>query len=217
MTFPLMPQVGGGGYVPPFSATLKFSGDVTTGGTLDVSSYVTSSYSTLMVIQLYNAGGGETFYYPPTAKMNGVDMPLITSKYTNSFDDGDAIAISTISAQRGASYTVTWTSSRCYGVVYEVLGFRDMFSALNDTQATVNLLSNNSGIGGSTTTVNANSTSKVLYTAYGDITVGTDASGKMDQANYLSSWEIGWDYNPSTPTSGYTGANRIRVVSSFNI
>jgi len=96
--------------VPPFSAVLKWSGLITTDSTLDVSTYATTPYSTLVVVQLYLVGS-ETFYYPPTTKMNGVDMPLIKSQYSNAFDDGRAISISSVSVAAGGTYTLTWTSA----------------------------------------------------------------------------------------------------------
>ena len=215
MSFPLMPVVPSP-IIPSFSAALRWSGSIVQNSTLNVTPYITSSFSTLMVVQFYTApGGGETFYYPPTTKINGVDMPLVTSIYTNAFDDGNGWSVSTQSVSKGASSTLTWTSaSTSHGAVYEVQGFTDMLASKYAQSNSVVLSSSNSGAATSTT-VNTTSKSKVLYLTL-TATAGVDTSGKMDQFNNLSGLEIGFDWNPSTPSSTYTGNSRGTSVISFN-
>lgn len=199
--------------VPPFSATLKFSGAIVYNTTLDVSSYVTTPYSTLLVVQLYQTGS-EIFYTPPTTKINTVNMPLIKAQYSNAFDDGRGISISSISAAAGGTYTLTWTNNSggiTYGAVYEVLGFRDFSAALHAVATSQNLLSNNSGA----------PTSLTLPTPANGVNIFitnsvTDPSLKMEQYSAVDWAGIGWDTNPPGTSVGYTCANRITVAASFN-
>ena len=218
-TFPFMPCAGA--YVPQFSQTLVWQGAISTNPSVDISSYVVLPYSSVVVVQLYDAGGGETFYYPPTAKMNGTDMPLVSSKYTNAFDDGNAAAVSVLSLQHGSPAVVTWgTSSADYAYIYVVTGFKDMFAALYNTAAAVNLASNNNPCP-STVTLNTTAISKVLYVSLGNITAGVDKSGQMN--SFISEsrpggvWEIGWDYTLTGPTNTYNGGNRMTLVCSFDL
>ena len=198
--------------VPPFSAVLKWSGLITASSTLDVSAYATTPYSTLVVVQLYTTGS-ETFYYPPTTKMNGVDMPLIKSQYSNAFDDGRAISISSISVVAGGTYTLTWTSTgtNTYGAVYEVLGFRDMYAALHAVATSQNLTSNNGPAPTSVTLPTPANGVNIFITS-----TTTDVTGVMEQYNAVGSYGIGWDTNPPVTSITYTCANRITVAASFN-
>lgn len=216
MTFPLMPM-NPATVIPNFSATLKYAAGVSNGSTLDVASYVTNSFSTIMAIQLYAApGGGETFYYPPTTKMNGADMPLIASVYTNALDDGFAWSISTLSVPKGSAATLTWTcASSAVGAVYEVQGFTNMAASVHAIASSVVLGSGNNRAPRNTT-VSTTSRSKVLYVTIGALTGGVDMSGKMDQFNNVSSWEIGFDWSPATPSETYYGGDRGTTVVAFN-
>lgn len=198
--------------VPPFSAVLKWSGLITASSTLDVSTYATTPYSTLVVVQLYTTGA-ESFYYPPTTKMNSVDMPLIKSQYSNAFDDGRAISISSVSVAAGGTYTLTWTSTGTgtYGAVYEVLGFRDMYAALHAVATSQNLTSNNGPAPTSVTLPTPANGVNIFITS-----TTTDVTGVMEQYNAVGSYGIGWDTNPPVTSITYTCANAITVTASFN-
>lgn len=217
-TFPLTPLCGQV-YVPKFSQTLVWQGVRSTNPSVDVSSFVLLPYSAIVVVQLYGTGS-ETFYYPPTAKLNGTNMPLVSSTYTNAFDDGNAVAVSVSPVSHGSAATVTWgTSLAQYALIYVVTGFRDMFSSLYDTSASVNLLSNNSGCS-LTTTVDTTTNTKVLFVSVGGITANVDISGQMDSFLTTTSpatFEIGWDYSTGSPTKTYTGGNRMTLLCSFNL
>jgi len=205
--------------VPAFSATARWSGTVTAGSTLDASSFVTTPYSTLLVIQHFTAEG-EPFYYPPTPKLNGVDMPLVKSQYSNALDDGRAFTLSTKSVAAGNAATITWTVNGSanggtgYGIVFEVLGFRDMYAALHDVQVSTNLTSSNVPAPTSVS-VSTPGNGKVVYLTH-PASVGVDVSGVMDQADYYFGNEFGFDINPPAGGVTYTCANRLTVVAVFD-
>ena len=219
-TFPLMPACVPA-YVPKFSQTLVWEGSMLTNPSFDVSPYVLLPYSSIVVIQLYGTGG-EPFYYPPTAKLNGSDMPLVSSTYTNAFDDGNAAVVSVSSVSHGEAALVTWgTSAAQYALIYVVTGFRDMFSSLYDTAASVNLTSGNDPCP-PTTTVDTTANSRVIFISIGGITTDVDISGQMDSFITTTSggyglWEIGWDYSTGSPTKTYNGGNRMALLCSFNL
>lgn len=160
---------------------------------------------------LRRSGGGETFYYPPTTQMNGVNMPLVWSYYSNAFDDGFAASMSSISVRRGDAATITWTASSSTGAVYEVLGFRDLAGSIGNTAVSTNLSSNNSGIA-STTTVTTTSKSKVVYLAF-----TTTGNPGLDVYNNIGGWGVGWDYSPNTPSATYNLGDRLRVLTAFEL
>lgn len=216
MTFPLMPNPTAN-IIPKFSVEQRYFAAVAPGDTLDVSPYVTSSFSTLLVVQMYAApGGGESFYYPPTTKLNGVNMPLIASVYTNAYDDGNGWSVSSQSVPKGSGAILTWTSlSLAWGMIFEVTGFTNMASSVYSVASSVNLTSGNDPAP-LYTTVNTTELSKVLFISIGGITVGTDISGQMDQSYFPSSWEIGFDLNPTTPSNTYYGGNRGTTAVAFN-
>lgn len=195
--------------VPAPSATLRWTGAITNGGTLDASSFVTTPYSTLLVVQWY-ATGGEIFYYPPTTKLNGVNMPLIASEYSNALDDGRGISISVQSVAAGDPAVITWTSAQNYtGYVYEVLGFRDMYAALHAVSANKNLASNNSAI----------STSISVSVPAGGIVLAVVADGITDTTPFdvkSTDDRTAVDLNPATGTVNYTCGNRLNVLASFD-
>jgi len=196
--------------VPPFSATLKFSGAIVANTTLDVSSYVTTPYSTLLVVQLY-ATESETTYSPPTAKMNGINMPLIKSQGSKAYDDGRGASVSSISAAAGGSYILTWTGAGQHGAVYEVLGFRDLYAALHSVATSQNLESNNSGAPTTLTLPTPASGVNIFIT-----NSVTDPSLKMEQYSAVDWAGIGWDTNPPGTSVGYVCGNRLTIAASFN-
>ncbi len=215
MSFPLTP-ICGQVYAPKFSQTLVWQGSMSTNPSVDVSSYVLLPYSSIVVVQLYGTGS-ETYYYPPTAKLNGTNMPLVSSTYTNAFDDGNATAVSISNVTHGGAAVVTWgTSAAQYALIYVVTGFRDMFSSLYDTAASVNLTSGNDP-SPRTTTVDTTAKSKVIFISIGGITTDVDISGQMDSFIKVNSWEIGWDYSTSSPTKSYYGGDRMTLLCSFNL
>ena len=195
--------------IPLASATLKWSGAISNGATLDASSFVTTPYSTLLVIQWY-ATGGEVFYYPPTTKLNGTDMPLIRSEYSNALDDGRGTSISTKSVAAGDAATITWTTTIAgTGHVYEVLGFRDMASAVHAIAVGKNLASNNAPI----------STSITVSVPTNGMTLLVSA----DSIGVLTPFEVhstdnrtAIDINPVAGNITYTGGNRLNVAVSFD-
>lgn len=208
-------------FVPKFAQTLVWQGAIASNPTVDVSSYIKLPYSNIVVVQLYDAGGAETFYVPPTAKLNGSNMPLANSVYSNAFDDGFATAVSIASVSHGAAATVSWgTSKSDYAYIYVVVGFKNLFSALYNTASATNQNSNNSACP-STVTVNTTSLSKVLYITLGNVTAGVDKSGEMDsfiaENQSAGTWEIGWDYSLTGPTHTYANGNRLALVCSFNL
>ena len=198
--------------IPLFSVTLKWTGSVVSGQTLDVSSFMTTPYSTLFIAQGYNTGG-EPYYYPPTTKLNGVDMPLITQQYTNALDDGRGWSISSKSVPSGSSAVVTWTTTYAgTGYVYEVLGFRDLYAAIHAIAATVRHDSANGTVFPYADI--ATPTNGVIF-AIGIDTIDTTTQYEVLSADH----DTAWDTNPTPNSSAYRcyGSNRGTIAVCFNL
>lgn len=201
-------------YLPAFAVRRIFNGTVTQNSTTDLSSYMTLPTSNLITMQRYDApGGGETFYTPPVTKLNGINMTSLVAQYTNAYDDGNAMVISTSVVPAGSPAVVTWTSSAsCTGTAYEVIGFRDLAAAKYSSGTCQNLTSGNSPAP-RTLTLPTTATCKVLYFTYGGIST-TDITGKLDLFD-ISGGLYGWDYNPDITSTDYYGGNRLSVGVAF--
>lgn len=214
----------GAANVPPASATLKWSGGITNGQTLDVSAFATTPYSTLVAIQWY-ATGGEIFYWMPSTKLDGVRMDMVDSVYSNALDDGRGITVSMASVAAGGSHTLTWTIGQATeagypnpgrtstvtgtGYVYEVLGFRDMYAALHATNY-ANRLDSSNGTIPTTLSIDV-PTSGVVIMCSADSLSPTPFEA-------TDGWpRTGIDTNPASGTQTYTGGNRLNMLSSYNL
>lgn len=210
--------------IPPASATLKWSGVIANGQTLDVSAFATTPYSTLVAIQWY-ATGGEIFYWMPSTKMDGARMDMVDSVYSNALDDGRGITVSMAPIASGGSHTLTWTIGQATedgypnpgrtstvtgtGYVYEVLGFRDMYAALHATNY-ANRLDSSNGTIPTTLSIDV-PTNGVVIMAGADSITGTP----FDVTDTVP--RTGIDLNPASGTQTYTGGNRLLMLSSYNL
>jgi hypothetical protein len=175
----------------------------------------------IVAVQGFNAGA-ENLPTLPVATFNGTSGSQINAQTSNSYDDTASFTVSYRSVPYGktVSVGVSATTARSFMHVYEVYGFRNLSTAVTDTQNVFITASTNSPLPTDTVTLTTSLKSFAFYANMANLgaQITSDTTGKLNVYSlagistcyFLS----GFDTNPTSPTTTLGGGNTGGVIIS---
>lgn len=198
-------------YLPPFSANIIFAGSVGNGTTIDLSSFMTTPTSHVVIALFYSAGTNQGGQRPAIADMNGVPMDSLQMEYSWARDDIYTARVCSAAAPAGSAASVVIGTNTTYAVAYEFVGLTDVASAVTDTAAVWDHTTGDVYIS-RPITVDTTSTSVVLATFIG----GTASSSTFDVESDTGTFLSGLDLSPDVGTATYSGGNLLSMLIAID-